>query len=203
MYKIFHLNKAFLLNDSPCKKIKNINISNINDLCLALREWQEEEEVSDLCFYGIAPDRMLSYLKEFYTYVEAAGGLVKNLNNKYLFIKRFGMWDLPKGKLEKGESPQTAAIREVEEETGIENLSIVKPLINSWHIYPWKETTVLKKTFWYLMQSDFEKELTPQRKEDITEARWLQPKTAEDALQNSYRSLNENLREFITTGQTL
>ncbi len=193
MYKIFYLNKAFLLSDSPCEKIKNIKISNINDLCLTLREWQEEEEAFDLCFYGLKPEVMLSYLKEFYNYVEAAGGVVKNQKGEYLFIKRFGIWDLPKGKIEKGELPQQAAIREVEEETGIENLMVVKPLVTSWHIYPWEETTVLKQTYWFLMKSDFNGKLIPQTKEDITEARWLNQAEAAKALQSSYRSLKETL----------
>ena len=197
MYKIFYLNKAFLLSDSPCEKIKNIKISNINDLCLALREWQEEDEPVDLCFFGTKPEMMLGYLKEFYTYVEAAGGVVKNPERASLFIKRFGIWDLPKGKIEKEETPRKAAIREVKEETGIENLTIVKPIANSWHIYPWKEKTVLKKTYWYLMESDFNGKLIPQTKEDITEARWLKPDDAVEALQNSYRSLRENLLTFI------
>ena len=193
MYKIFYLNKAFLLSDSPCEKIKNIKISHINDLCLALREWQEEEEEFDLCFYGTNPEVMLNYLKEFYQYLEAAGGLVKNPKGEYLFIKRFGIWDLPKGKIEKGESPQQAAIREVEEETGIKNLTIVNPLANSWHIYPWKETTVLKQTYWFLMESHFIGKLIPQTQEDITESRWLKPADAVKALQSSYRSLRESI----------
>jgi len=194
MYKIFHLNKAFLLSDSPCEKIKNIKISNINDLCLALREWQEEDEPVDLCFYGTDPEVMMGYLKEFYTYVEAAGGVVKNPGGEHLFIERFGIWDLPKGKIEKNETPREAAIREVEEETGIEHLKIVKSIANSWHIYPWKEKTVLKKTYWFLMESDFNGTLIPQTKEDITEARWLKHGDAVKALQSSYRSLRETLQ---------
>ncbi len=194
MYKIFNLNKAFLLNDSPCAKIKSIKIANINDLCLALRQWQEEEEEFDLCFYGMEPETMLNFLKEFYSYVEAAGGIVRNDKDEYLFIKRFGIWDLPKGKLEKSETPQAAALREVEEETGIKEPALVKPLVNTWHIYPWKEKTVLKKTYWYLMKSNFKGTLTPQTKEDITLAQWLSREEAIDALKSSYRSLSENLQ---------
>ena len=177
--------------------IKNIKIDEINDLCLALRQWMEEEEDFDLCFYGIKPYQMLSFLKEFYTYIEAAGGLVTNSSNQYLFIKRFGIWDLPKGKIELGETAEVAAIREVEEETGIKNLKIVKPISHSWHIYPWKEQTVLKKTFWYLMKSEFNGQLIPQTKEDITEAVWLKPDKAISAINSSYRSLKESLSRFI------
>ncbi len=197
MYRIFYLNKAFFLCDSPMEPIKNIKIDEINDLCLALRQWMEEEEDFDLCFYGINPEQMLSFLKEFYIYIEAAGGLVTNGSNQYLFIKRFGIWDLPKGKIELGETADVAAMREVEEETGINNLKIVKPISQSWHIYPWKEQTVLKKTFWYLMKSEFNGQLIPQTKEDITEAVWLKPDKAIAAINRSYRSLNENLSRFI------
>ncbi len=186
------------MSDSPIENVKNIKIEEINDLCLALREWQEEEDDNfDLCFYGVGKEEMLNFLKEFYSYMEAAGGLVRNQNNQYLFIKRFDMWDLPKGKIEKGESPEEAAIREVEEETGIEGINIIKPINDSWHIYPWKEQTVLKKTYWYLMESNYSGELTPQTKEDITDAVWLRKSEAKEALENSYRSLSSNLLEFI------
>ena len=183
--------------DAPMQHIKNIKIDEINDLCLALREWMEEEEDFDLCFYGIDKERMLDFLKEFYSYMEAAGGLIKNSNKAYLFIKRFGKWDLPKGKIEPGESAEEAAIREVEEETGIENPEIIKSINDSWHIYPWKEQTVLKKTHWYLMQCNFDGQLIPQAKEDITEAVWLNADKALAALNSSYRSLKENLITFI------
>ncbi len=198
MYRIFYLNKAFFLCDAPMHHIKNIKIDEINDLCLALREWMEEEEEDfDLCFHGIDKERMLDFLKEFYIYMEAAGGLVKNSKKEYLFIKRFGLWDLPKGKIESGESADDAAIREVKEETGIENPEIIKPISDSWHIYPWKEQTVLKKTYWYLMQSNYNGQLIPQTKEDITEAVWLKADKALAALNSSYRSLKENLITFI------
>lgn len=198
MYRIFYLNKALFLCDSPMEKVNSIKIENINDLCLALRQWQEEDEEQDLCFYGLPTEKLLSYLKDFYTYREAAGGIVKNNKGEYLFIKRFGVWDLPKGKLENGETPEKAAIREVEEETGVRNLSISKQINDSWHIYPWKGKTVLKKTYWYLMNSNYEGTLIPQTGEDITEAVWLNQKDAKEKLKNySYRSLSENLLEFI------
>jgi len=198
MYRIFYLNKAFFLCDSPMEKVKSIKVENINDLCLALRKWQEEAVEYDLCFYGLPTEKLLGYLKDFYTYIEAAGGIVKNNKEEHLLIKRLGKWDLPKGKIEKGETPEKAAIREVEEETGVRNLSISKQISDSWHIYPWKGKTVLKKTYWYLMNSTYEGTLIPQTKEDITEAVWLKQKDAKEKFKkHSYRSLSENLLEFI------
>ena len=180
------------------EKVKSIKVSNINDLCLALRQWQEEDEEQDLCFYGLPIEKLLNYLKDFYKYLEAAGGIVKNNKGEYLFIKRFGIWDLPKGKVEKGETPEKAAIREVEEETGVSNLSVTKKISDSWHIYPWKGKTVLKKTYWYLMNSTYEGVLIPQTKEDITEAVWLNKMVAKEKLKkHSYRSLSENLLKYL------
>lgn len=100
--------------------------------------------------------------------VPAAGGLVQNARNESLFIYRNNIWDLPKGKIEEGESIETAAIREVEEECGIFNLKLVKQLTTTYHIY-YQKGDKLKLTYWFLMTSDYEKPLIPQIEEGITE----------------------------------
>jgi 8-oxo-dGTP pyrophosphatase MutT (NUDIX family) len=196
MYRIFYLDKAFYLSDSlvaNVENIKNVKIDDINDLCFVLRNWIEDDDAGDICIYGKSPDEMLNYIKDFYKYIKAAGGLVKNKKDEYLFIKRFGMWDLPKGKMEKGENCKQSAIREVEEETGISVLKIIKRLNDSWHIYPWKNDMVIKKTCWFLMYSDYDNKLIPQLSEDITDVKWLPVEDAKKALNNSYRSLKENI----------
>ncbi len=197
MYRIFYLEKAFCLADQPLKNIKNIKIKDVNDLCFTLRNWLEEEAGEDICLTGLPADEMLRMVKEIYQFMKAAGGVVKNNEGKYLFIKRFGIWDLPKGKIEKGETPESAALREVEEETGINRLKIIRPLNDSWHIYPWKDNYTLKQTYWFLMESDFNGTLIPQTQEDITEAVWLTPEEAKEAIGSSYRSLRENLQEVF------
>jgi len=197
MYRVYYLNKAFFLCDKAINNIETVNISDVNDLCFTLRNWLEEEEDRDLCITGMSPEKMLEALKGIYHYMEAAGGVVKNKKGFYLFIKRFGKWDLPKGKIEKGESPEQAALREVMEETGIEQLEIERPLNSSFHIYPWKNNYVLKKTFWYLMNTVYDGPLKPQTEEAISEALWLPASKAKEALQTSYRSLKENLLEFL------
>jgi len=191
------LDKAFYLCEKELKNIKNIKIKDVNDLCFNLRQWLEQDEKTDICFTGLPVNQMLNDLKEIYIYMEAAGGVVKNKTGKYLFIKRFGIWDLPKGKIEKGETPKTAAVREVEEETGVTDLRIIKHLTNSWHIYPLRDNYVLKKTYWYLMETEFGGELIPQTKEDITEVKWLDKTNAVKALESSYRSLRESLGVFF------
>ncbi len=197
MYTIFYLNRAVFLSSKKIDGIKNIIINDKNDLCFNMRTWLEEETDYDINLYGLDPETLLSYLKEIYNYIEAAGGLVNNSKGEYLFIKRFGIWDLPKGKIEEGESPEKASIREVEEETGIKYVDITGNLPASYHIYPWKNNHTLKKTHWFRMKSDYNGKLIPQTKEDITEVVWLETVKAKKALESSYRSLKETLISFI------
>lgn len=104
-----------------------------------------------------------------YKFIEAAGGLVQH-NDTFLFIKRNGVWDIPKGKLDKGETPETAAVREIEEECGLVKPEIIKHLVNTWHTYEHKGKMVLKKTYWYLLKAaETKMNLVPQTDEGITE----------------------------------
>jgi len=115
------------------------------------------------------------FLKEFkklFYYIEAAGGfIVKDTN--FLFIHRHGRWDLPKGKLEKKETIEKAAVRECEEECGIKNLMIQKALASTFHIYAYKDGFALKQTFWFYMTTNFNGELVAQTEEDIDQVRWF------------------------------
>ncbi len=112
---------------------------------------------------------------DFYTHfvaIEAAGGIVFNPLNEVLLIKRLGKWDLPKGKIDRGETPEEAAIREVEEECGITGLTITNPLSKTYHCYKQHNHRFLKITHWYRMQTNSQKALKPQQEEHITEAVW-------------------------------
>jgi 8-oxo-dGTP pyrophosphatase MutT (NUDIX family) len=108
--------------------------------------------------------------------VKAAGGVVTDASGRLLMIRRFGHWDLPKGKAEKGEKLSETAIREVEEECGISGLSIVKKLEPTFHVYTEKGKWYLKKTAWFHMETSFKGTLTPQTKEHITKVCWFTPK---------------------------
>ena len=105
--------------------------------------------------------------------IKAGGGLVSNEENKYLFIFRKGKWDLPKGKLDKGETFRTAAVREVEEECGVTIDSCGEKICKTYHIYEVSGAPVIKKTVWYWMRADNQPDLSPQLEENITDARWL------------------------------
>ena len=126
--------------------------------------------------------------------IEAAGGRVKNAKGELLMIFRNDKWDLPKGKLEKKETPEVAAVREVEEECGIGKLKILKSLAPTFHTYKHNEKIVLKKTYWYEMSCGDEKKLTPQKEEGITDVKWMGEKEVEDALQNTFHSIIDVIR---------
>ncbi len=121
--------------------------------------------------------------------IEAAGGLVKSDEKKYLFIKRNGFWDLPKGKLEDGEKKKDAAVREVEEECGITVQSLGKKIIKTYHIYELKGRIVLKISHWYCMKAIANQALVPQLEEGITEVKWLAKTDWPMVRENTYPSI--------------
>jgi 8-oxo-dGTP pyrophosphatase MutT (NUDIX family) len=127
-------------------------------------------------YYYILCEDAKAFLKKVMksvTLIEAAGGLVKNSKKDYLFIFRNGKWDLPKGKLEKGEKPKAGAVREVEEECGISIDKCGDKIVNTYHVYTIKGEVVLKKTHWYKMKYKGKGKLKPQIEEGITDVRWM------------------------------
>lgn len=132
-----------------------------------------------------------------YKMVEAAGGVVYNLNKEMLLIFRHGMWDLPKGKLELGESVKAAAMREVTEETGIAELVMLKKLRKTFHTYVTGDRQkVLKKTHWYLMEYTGKGKLKPQAEEGIDMAIWVPADNLEQKMANTYG----NIRDVVDAG---
>lgn len=136
-------------------------------------------------------DDLRNFSKEFIL-VEAAGGLIKNKTGQYLFIFRHGKWDLPKGKLDKGELPDAAAVRECREECGIHQIDLKEFLTHTYHIYFFKKGWALKKTHWYLMESE-EKNPVPQLEESITEVAWKNTGEIPAMLVNTYRNITDVL----------
>lgn len=109
--------------------------------------------------------------KKIFKIIEAAGGIVANVDSKILMIFRRDFWDLPKGKIDPGETPEQASVREVNEETGLGHLVLGNHLMDTWHTYQQKGKRILKKTYWFKMQTS-EMDLTPQAEEDIEIAEW-------------------------------
>jgi ADP-ribose pyrophosphatase YjhB (NUDIX family) len=142
------------------------------------------------------PTAVFNQLKQQFTLINAAGGLVKNSQSEYLFIFRRGKWDLPKGKLDEGEDFETAAIREVQEECGITHIELGDLYHVSYHIYEENNDWILKQTNWYLMKSD-EVNLIPQLAEGITQTAWLPLSQFEKVRENTYASIDEIICKLL------
>ena len=133
-----------------------------------------------------------------YHELAAAGGVVKDAEGHVLWIQRNGKWDLPKGKLEHGESLEEAAIREVFEETGIENVTITGEAFNTFHTYEAGGVIHLKSTFWYPMRHEgVQTKGRPQAIEGITDVTWLQPPFSEQVLAKTFGSIKVVLDKLI------
>jgi len=156
-------------------------------------------------FYVLCSDAK-SYLKnviENITLIEAAGGIVKNEEGEYLFIYRNDKWDLPKGKIEKGEKVKEAAVREVEEECGIQVSSLGRKLCKTYHVYISREEVVLKKTHWFKMKSVDQTRLTPQKEEGITDVRWFKKKKISTIVENTFPSIMDVLEKMELVKDTV
>ena len=132
---------------------------------------------------------LLKLLTKKYPEIIAAGGKVINNKSEILFIYRNKKWDLPKGKAEKNEIISETALREVKEETGIKNLSIIKPLDKTYHIFKRDGKNYLKSTYWFEMKSDFNGKFKPQKKEGITRVEWIGIENLSSILAKSYANI--------------
>lgn len=125
--------------------------------------------------------------------VQAAGGLVKNELDEYLLIFRRGKWDLPKGKLDPGETIEHCAVREVEEETGLISVTLKQFLVATYHTYTENGKHILKESHWYDMASDSKQKLVPQVAEDIHDVKWLKKEELVGILNNTHPSITDVL----------
>lgn len=142
------------------------NLLNYVDLLEKTKRYQQ------VIIHTPSVEDLMNDFKNNFKIIEAAGGIVFNNKNEVLSIFRRGFWDLPKGKIEKGEHPADAAIREVQEETGIAQIEIVGTPIIGYHTYQLDKKRILKPTYWFVMKSSDDGELTPQIEEDIEKVMW-------------------------------
>ena len=134
MYKVFYNNSVIVIGEKLTKNesaLQNVQLLNKMELNNFLNDFLTTENPHDFFLNGYNSEDLFEDLKTNFQFIEAAGGIVQNNLQDYLFIKRFGIWDLPKGKMKKNELPEKAAIREVEEETGVKILSIIRLQVGS------------------------------------------------------------------------
>jgi 8-oxo-dGTP pyrophosphatase MutT (NUDIX family) len=151
---------------------------------------EKGRKLDGIVLYSDDYEKMVADFNANYQLIEAAGGCVFN-DGKLLVIFRRDSWDLPKGKIDPGETPEQAAVREVEEETGLSELVLGDLLAITYHTYrDRKEKRILKRTYWYNMETP-QTELHPQHEEDIEKAEWVEPKSFLSAKPVIYRSIEE------------
>jgi 8-oxo-dGTP pyrophosphatase MutT (NUDIX family) len=196
-YRIYINEKVILLTETEPKLKDKYQKIDAQTLDLKIIYTWIAAHKSD--FFYVLCNNARTYLKNVIqniTLIEAAGGIVKNEAGEYLFIYRNDKWDLPKGKIEKGEKVKQAAIREVEEECGIVVGELGKKICKTYHCYISREEVVLKKTHWFKMKSRYQIKLKPQKEEGITDARWFKKKKLAVIIENTFPSIMEVLTKI-------
>ena len=189
MYKVFVNNRPLFLTNQIQKEtdfqLFLLNSVDIEQLVSKIFE----NKIDKAILYHPDEQEILSTLMTKTPVEKAAGGLVYNSKGEILFIYRNGKWDLPKGGIEKKERKREAAIREVEEETGVGKLEIIDKLETTYHIFKRNGKFKLKITYWYKMQTSFKGKTKPQAEEGIEKAVWIRPEDVSELLENSYENI--------------
>lgn len=175
--KIYFNNKLITnsISEYKCSKKNAKLIKNSVDFLSSRDNIISEFEKFDLILIeNITSKELLLALNGIFKPINAAGGVVRNDKGKILMIYRNNMWDLPKGKQEKGEKIELCAMREVEEECGITVDELGDKICDTYHIYYMFEKWIIKRTHWYNMVSLSSTSTTPQIEEGITEIRWIE-----------------------------
>ena len=200
MYKVFVKDIPIILSTN--KKIGSqytsmpLKIVNFKKLVKKI----SSGELHYINLYHKKEEKLEKFLKKKLPVVQAAGGLVYNHKKEILFIYRNSKWDLPKGGLENDETIEEAAVREVEEETGVQYLKVRDFIAKTYHVFKRNGEFKLKITHWYEMHTDYDGNLTPQLEEGIKKAKWKNFEKSQKALRDSYENIKLLFpKEYLTT----
>lgn len=191
MYKVFFNDRPLFLTDDFSSNFQVryglfFKFQHREELEEIVEIYGKLKKIKSLIIFHYDLDELRDIFKSCFVNVDAAGGVIRNEKNEFLFIMRRGRWDLPKGKLDKNEDFQEAAVREVSEECGVGNISVERPLLSTYHTYYLDNSQVLKKTMWFEMTANSKEELKPQADEDIEEVRWFAEEDLAEAFSNTY-----------------
>ncbi len=139
------------------------------------------------------------------------GIVVLNKNNKVFVAKRIDnqkdFWQMPQGGVEEGEDYLTAAFRELEEETSIKKVSLIKELdgLTSYELPKdllgiiWKGKYRGQKQKWFVMRflgQDSEINIKTKNPE-FCEWKWIDPENITDLVVNFKRQVYEEIKEKV------
>jgi 8-oxo-dGTP pyrophosphatase MutT (NUDIX family) len=186
-YRIYINNNSLTITDATPEHLDYFHQLKLEDLNFKTFYKDVRKEAAEhFLIINEDPKAVLKRIKKSCQVIKAAGGLVKNDQEQFLFIFRNKRWDLPKGKVEKGEKMKEAALREVEEECGVKILQNNEKLCRTYHFYELSGKIVLKKTNWYNMTVEGSPELIPQKEEGITRAEWLSKGQLAPVIKNTF-----------------
>lgn len=192
MYVLFCNNRRLIANNF-CENLLSVDnkcIKNFDDLAAKIRAWLADETLECLDLGDVDGEKLAFAIKNIFRQAPAAGGVVV-IDSQFVAIERHGIPDLPKGHIEKGESPEVAALREVEEETGIKDLEIIKELPSTWHCYLLDNQWTIKKTSWFLMRTISGMKNIPQTEEGITKVYLVDKEHIKDFEKKTFASLRD------------
>jgi len=204
MYRIFFDDRVILLAGKS-GRIKNQDAegidyySNEKELERLIKTFESNRKLKRAAIIHKDTRKLLESFKSNFKLIDAAGGVVRNEKGQILVIRRMGKWDLPKGKVEKDEKKKQAALREVREECGINELEILRKLPSTYHTYWHNEKLILKKTRWYEMLHQGNEKLKPQKAEDISEIKWVYPEEIAEVVKDTYLTIIDVLQHVLNT----
>jgi len=199
MYKVYYNNRLICIAPDNQPSFDGKGLKKVSGAFNIREEWEKfkyDENCKGIWMQGDAKG-IWNKFKSMFVRVKAAGGLVQNQAGDYLLIYRKGKWDLPKGKLEKKETNEIAAMREVEEECGIGELTITNPLTISYHIYQDEYWCYIKYSHWFAMTTTSTAIPKPQDEEGIEKAVWAKPSQLKNYMEDMYPSIKDVLQEFV------
>lgn len=197
MYKVFIADRPLIIKRRQDATVElrdghlHFHASTAEELARIVHLLEEDKDIRAVYVYNSDPTKLYQEFENLFTVVTAAGGFVRNAEGEALFIHRRGHWDLPKGKIDRGESIEDAALREVHEECGIGDLTIVNALPTTYHVYREGDQHILKPTFWFAMYTSSDEALTPQTNEGIVEARWVARQHWRELVKHSFENIVE------------
>lgn len=192
MYRLFCNNRTLTANNfsENLLSVDNKCVKNCDDLAEKIMGWLADESTENLDLGDVDGEKLALAVKKIFRQAPAAGGVVV-IDNQFVAIERHGIPDLPKGHIEKGETPGVAAVREVEEETGIKDLEIIKELPSTWHCYLLDNQWTIKKTSWYLMRTKSGMKNIPQTEEGISKVYLVDKEHVKDFQEKTFASLRD------------